>query len=90
MEMPKFSGNIEEFPKFKRKWTTLVCEAMLAPTVEVERLKDALSQDVRRAVIAIHTLPAIWKKLDGRYGNKGMIAEGIKRKLKTVRPSGKN
>ena len=63
---------------------------MLAPAVEVERLKDALSPDVKRAVTAIHTLPGIWRKLDTRYGNKGMIAEGIKRKLKTVRPSGKN
>lgn len=90
MEMPKFSGNMEEYPEFKRKWTTLVGEAMLAPAVEVERLKDTLNQDARRAVTAIHTLPSIWKKLHTRYGNKGMIAEGIKRGLKTIRPSGKN
>ena len=63
---------------------------MLAPAVEVERLKDALNQDARRAVTAIHTLPGIWKKLDARYWNKGMIADGIKRKLKNIHPCGKN
>lgn len=78
-----------EFPDFKRKWKAQVAKCRLAEDLELDRLKDSLNPEARRAIYSMYTLEEAWRKLDMRYGNKSLISEKLKIELKSMKLSAK-
>ena len=89
VEPPTFNGDILEFPEFKRKWAAVVSRENLEEESELDRLRDQIPESARKMLIGEKSLVNAWKILTKLYGNKTLLANKLKSKLKSVSSSGK-
>ena len=89
IEPPNFSGDILDFPEFKRKWAANVTREKLEEESELDRLRDNVPETARKMLIGEKSLGNAWKILTKLYGNKTMLANKLKAKLKNIKVSGK-
>ena len=89
IEPPNFSGDILDFPEFKRKWAANVTREKLEEKSELDRLRDNVPETARKMLIGEKSLGNAWKILTKLYGNKTMLANKLKAKLKNIKVSGK-
>ena len=89
VDPPKFSGDILDFPEFKRKWAAIVTRENLEQESELDRLRDQVPETARKMLIGEKSLTNAWAILTRLYGNKTMLANKLKGKLKDVKGSGK-
>ena len=86
---PRFGGDVVDFPDFRRKWERQVSSAGLPEPQELDLLREALKEEAERSIRCCTSLPEAWKRLEQRYGNKGLIAERLKQQLKRMKLSSK-
>ena len=89
VDPPSFSGDILDFPEFKRKWKANVTRENLEEESELDRLRDHVPDSARKMLIGEKKLESAWKILTKLYGNKTMLANKLKAKLKNIRINGK-
>ena len=88
IDPPKFSGDIIDYPDFKRKWRANVSNAHLPVEGELDRLKDNIPEQAAKLIFSEVTMESAWNILDKMYGNKTMIASKLKNQLKAIKPVG--
>ena len=88
VEPPKFSGDLLDFPEFKRRWHANVTRENLEEESELDRLRDNIPETAKKMLIGEKSLESAWKILTKLYGNKTMIANKLKGKLKNIKSSG--
>ena len=86
---PKFAGDILQFPEFKRRWASQVSCEKLEELSELDRLRDNIPESAKKMLVGEKSLESAWKILTKMYGNKTMLANKLKAKLKGVSGSGK-
>ena len=89
VDPPKFSGEILDYPEFKRKWTANVTREKLEEEAELDRLRDNIPDAAQKMLIGEKSLANAWKILTKMYGNKTMLANKLKGKLKTIKSQGR-
>lgn len=85
MDPPTFSGNMLDFPEFKRRWNNIVHINEIPETQELEMLREVLESEARRAIHSSRSLENAWMKLERRYGDSTLIAQKLKKQLKNLR-----
>ena len=88
-DVPKFGGDILEYPEFQRRWKALVSPASLGTEAELDRLRDSVPDEAKKLLIGQTTMAGAWDVLTKMYGNKTMLANKLKMKLKTIKSAGK-
>ena len=89
VDPPKYSGDILEFPEFKRRWKANVTRENLEEEAELDRLRDNVPETAKKMLVGEKSLDNAWKILTKLYGNKTMLANKLKGKLKSIKSSGK-
>ena len=82
VDPPTFSGLEIDFPDFYRKWLAVVTPARLLDEAEVDRLKEALPENVKEMLTGVHKMSKAWEILNKRFGDKELIATKLKNELK--------
>ena len=85
IDPPKFTGDIIDYPDFKRKWKANVGNAHLPAEGELDRLKDSIPEHAAKLLFSEKTMDSAWNVLDKMYGNKTMIASKLKNQLKAIK-----
>ena len=86
---PKFDGDILQFPEFKRRWGSQVHSEKLEEQAELDRLRDNIPVEAKKMLTGEKSLENAWKILTKLYGNKTMLANKLKSKLKNIKTSGR-
>ena len=84
VDPPSFSGEEIDYPEFFRKWNAIVGPANLPDEAEIDRLRDALPENVRDMLVGINKTSKAWDILNKRFGDKDLIASKLKGELKGV------
>ena len=88
LDPPKFSGDLLDFPEFKRRWIANVTSENLGAEAELDRLRDNVPDQAKKMLIGEKSMDTAWKILTKLYGNKTMIANKLKNKLKNINTYG--
>ena len=83
---PTFKGDCLEFMDFKRKWNNLVHSNNPPEEFEMDLLKSNITEQGRKKLFGVESLPIAWKLLDKIYGDKKLICQKLKNKLKNLQP----
>ena len=86
---PSFKGDILDFPDFKRRWASQVHSENLEELSELDRLRDNIPESAKKMLVGEKFLVKAWDILSKLYGNKTMLANKLKAKLKNVKVTGK-
>ena len=86
---PRFSGDILEFPEFKRRWAAQVTIEKLEEETELDRLRDNIPDTAKKMLTGEKSLKKAWEILTQLFGNKTLLANKLKAKLKNLKCSGK-
>ena len=89
VDPPIFNGDCVEFPEFKRKWRAQVTRENMEEESELDRLRDCVPDTAKKMLVGEESLDSAWKILTKLYGNKTMIANKLKAKLKSIKSYGK-
>ena len=86
---PRYGGDILEFPEFKRRWGSQVHSEKLEEQAELDRLRDNIPDAAKKMLTGEKSLENAWNILTKLYGNKTMLANKLKAKLKNIKISGR-
>ena len=86
---PQFNGDILDYPEFVRRWGSQVHSEKLEEQSELDRLRDNIPNDAKKMLTGEKSLVGAWKILTKLYGNKTMLANKLKAKLKNIKISGR-
>ena len=86
---PRFGGDILDFPEFKRRWGSQVHSEKLEEQSELDRLRDNIPDAAKKMLTGEKSLENAWNILTKLYGNKTMLANKLKAKLKNIKISGR-
>ena len=67
-ELPKFEGELRDFPAFRHDWQDSVA-GKFDQGEEVRCIKERVPKEIEPDVKNLHTMAEIWKVLDDKYGN---------------------
>ena len=67
-ELPKFEGELRDFPAFRHDWQDSVA-GKFDQGEEVRCIKERIPREVEPDVKNLRTMAEIWKVLDNKYGN---------------------
>ena len=84
IDPPKYNGDIIEFLDFQSKWKATVGKAKLGQEAELDRLRENVPQEAAKMLVGETTISGAWKTLSSLYGNKTLLANKLKSKLKTI------
>ena len=87
---PRFTGDMCEYPEFKRRFESIVGKANLPEEAFLDKLRDNLPKDGKEMLYGVTTKTKAWGILDERFGNQKLIALKLKSQLKSVRAEGNN
>ena len=90
--LPKFGGNHAKYRAWKKSWLALARSAGIEPAMLGFRLHESLEGEARIAIGADNVWldrdQELWRKLDGRYGNRWtVISEILKASILSQPPS---
>ena len=81
---PKFSGSELDFPEFVTRWSTVMHQPGMPEGEELDWLRQSLPEGAKNSIYHCRTLQEAWAKLQLAYGNRNIIAEKLKRRLKSL------
>ena len=87
---PKWLGDPLEFADFKRKWVNQVSTAKMPPETELDRLRENIPVQAAKALFGETVMSKAWKVLENLYGDKDLIANKLKKQLKSIKVKGKH
>ena len=90
--LPKFGGNHAKYKAWKNSWLALARSAGIEPAMLGFRLHESLEGEARIAIgidnVWLDRDDELWRKLDGRYGNRWtMISEILRSSILSQPPS---
>ena len=82
VRLPNFSGEAEDWPKFRRFFLELTEKEGLPPAILMAQLREHLDTQEARAMIAGKTDPTeAWAALNSWYGDKELAMVNVMHKL---------
>ena len=85
-DLPRFKGDCIEYMEFKKNWASEVSSHNLTPNYEIQLLKKNIPEEGRIKLFNVENLASAWVLLDKVYGDKGVICQKLKYKLKHLVP----
>ena len=83
---PRFVGDCLEYLEWKKKWKSQVsCHAPPAE-FEMDLLKKNLPEQGKMKLFGVESMENAWILLDRLYGDKKLICQKLKNKLKSLKP----
>ena len=89
MSPPTFSGDCIDYLEWKTKWKSVVSICHQPPSIELDRIKENIPESAKKRLFDVRTLPQAWKVLDKLYGDKKLISQKLKNKMKNLKPVSK-
>ena len=90
MPLPKFHGEIKEYPRFKDDFQKQVVPSV-SETQQPYVLKSCLTGDALDDVKNVdHSIEEMWKRLDNKYGEPSKIIDVIMNDIKKIKPVKEN
>ena len=83
---PKFEGNCLDFMEFKRKWASQVSAHKPPQEYEMDLLKENIPVEGRKKLYGVDSLSSAWRQLEKMYGDKSLICQKLKSRLKNLKP----
>ena len=84
---PKFKGDCLDFMEFKRKWKSQVNAHKPPVEYELDLLKRNIPSEGKKKLYGVDSLTTAWMHLDKLYGDKSLICQKLKSRLKHLKPS---
>ena len=85
MPLPKFSGNIREYPRFKDDFKKQVMPSV-SETQQTYVLKSCLSDLPLEIVKNVdHSISEMWQRLDEKYGEPSKVIDAIMKEIKKLK-----
>ena len=84
---PKFSGDCLDFMEFKRKWLSQVTAHKPPAEYEMDLLKRSIPEEGRKKLYGVDSLSSAWNQLEKMYGDKSLICQKLKSRLKNLKTS---
>ena len=69
VQIPKFNGNVLDYPQFKATFNALTEDQGYKAEVILIYLRDCLPKEVQHLLLGIKDMAAAWGRLDDRFGN---------------------
>ena len=86
---PKFSGDCLDYLEWKTKWESVVTVCNLPAITELDKIKENIPEKAKNRLYEANSLPMAWKILDKTYGDKRLITQKLKSKMKNLKPVSK-
>ena len=83
---PVFKGDCLEFLDFQRKWKNQVHSTNIPEDFELDLLKTNIPDQGRKKLFGIENLITAWKLLEKLHGDKKLICQKLKNKIKNLQP----
>ena len=83
---PDFSGDCLDYMEFKRKWSSQVSSHKPPSEYEMDLLKNSIPEEGRKKLYGVDSLSSAWTQLDKLYGDKSLICQKLKSRLKNLKP----
>ena len=83
---PKFRGDCLEYIEFKKRWKSEISSHKLTADFEIGLLKRNIPEEGKIKLFNVESMDTAWNQLDKVYGDKGVICQKLKTKLKTLHP----
>ena len=71
---------------FQRKWKNQVHSTNLPEDFELDLLKTNIPEQGRKKLFGVESIPTAWKLLEKLYGDKKLICQKLKNKMKNLQP----
>merc|ERR1712081_53635 len=84
---PSFNGEFLDYLEFKGKWTKEVSSLKPPELHEIVLLKENLPAETKLKLFNKNSLEQIWKELDKLYGDKMLLSQKLKIKMKNITTS---
>ena len=85
-DLPFFTGDCMDYFEWKRKWMSRISPYFQNPVLEIYQMKDNIPENAKNALYDVESVNEAWKILDKRYGNKKLICQKLRSKLKRLKP----
>ena len=86
---PVFSGDFLHYPEFKMHLSSQAHSEKLVEQEVLDHLRDNVPESAKKMLTGEKSLESAWKILTKLFGNKTMLANKLKAKLKNVKVSGR-
>ena len=83
---PKFRGDCLEYIEFKKRWKSEISSHKLTADFEIGLLKRNIPEEGKIKLFNVESMDTAWNQLDKVYGDKEVICQKLKTKLKTLHP----
>ena len=70
MDLPQFSGSIEEYLEFRETWHVLVAETYQNPSLYLLQLKNHIPKEAKNMLRGVTVVAEAWAVLDSHYGDR--------------------
>ena len=87
LDPPKFDGDCLEYIEWRTKWKSVVSTCEQPPEFELDRIKENIPEQAKKKLFDVHSLPKAWDILDRLYGDKKLISQKLKNKMKNLEPT---
>ena len=84
---PKFKGDCLDFLEFKRKWLSQVSTHKPPSEYELDLLKKSIPDEGKKKLYGVDSISTAWNQLEKMYGDKGLICQKLKSRLKNLKPA---
>ena len=81
IQIPKFGGNILEYPEFKANFSALTGDEGYKEEMLLIYLKGALPSSAHYLMVGVKDVKTAWQRLDDKYGNRQQRVIAIHKKL---------
>ena len=85
-EPPQFKGDCIDNFEFKRRWNNSVHSFQLPPEHEIDLLKTRIPDEGKKKLYGVESLSSAWLLLDKLFGDKQLICQKLKSRLKNIEP----
>ena len=88
MELPTFSGKVEEYWEWREVFRALVTDDIMSPPLYIHQLKIHLKGDAKEMLQGVTRVEDAWEVLDMYFGDTTAAIATITAKLRHLKPGG--
>ena len=86
---PRFKGDCIDYMEWKKRWLSQVSSHSPPNDFEIDLLKRNIPDEGRKKLFECDSISTAWLLLDKMYGDKQLIIQKLKSKLKNLKPKSK-
>ena len=83
---PRFKGDCLDYVEWKKQWLSQVSSHSPPKEFEIDLLKRHLPDEGKKKLYGCDSISTAWLLLDRMYGDKKLIVQKLKSKLKNLKP----